>query len=67
MFTRYMRAIGMSEEQAVSEVFGFTEDLLSFINPPVIGVFINAQRLNKVADKQKGSVENEVPFYMKQT
>mmetsp|Transcript_2748 Transcript_2748/g.4702 ORF Transcript_2748/g.4702 Transcript_2748/m.4702 type:complete len:211 (-) Transcript_2748:143-775(-) len=69
VFTSYLQRVGMSKEWAVGEVFGFDEELLSFLPQPIIGVIVALQRLKKESDVELGSEANNdlVPFYMKQT
>ena len=66
-----MRALGLPNEWAIGEVFGFDEDLLTFIPQPVVGIIVAVERLNPAEDKALGDVANvdndTVPFYMKQT
>ena len=69
VFTKYMHTIGMSDQWAVGEVFGFDEDLLTFLPQPIIGVIVAIERTQKAADREKGSADNNslVSYYMKQT
>ena len=66
-----MHSLGLPNEWAVGEVFGFDEDLLTFIPQPVVGVIVAVERLNPDEDKALGSADNldngTAPFYMKQT
>ena len=45
IFTQYMQKMGLPEQWAFSELYGFEEDLLAMIPQPVIAVIIAAQRL----------------------
>ena len=40
VFTKYLHKIGLSEDWAVGEVFGFDEDLLAFIPRPILAVIV---------------------------
>ena len=67
IFTQYMQKMGLPEQWAFSELYGFEEDLLAMIPQPVIAVIIAAQRLKKTEDKELGSPDTEAEFYMHQT
>jgi ubiquitin carboxyl-terminal hydrolase L3 len=64
-----MRKVGLSPKFAISEVFGFDEDLLAFLPQPVNAVIVNLERLKKTEDKARGSADalKHVQFYMKQS
>ena len=67
VFTNYLHSVGMSEEWAIGEVFGFDEDLLAFLPQPVIGVIVAIQRVKDNLEPDNSN-ENDaalVPFYMK--
>ena len=59
-----MQRMGLPEQWAFSEIYGFEEDLLAMVPQPVVAVIIAAQRLKKPEDKELGSVDTEVDFYM---
>ena len=59
-----MQKMGLPEQWAFSEIYGFEEDLLAMIAQPVLAVIINAERLKKAEDKELGNPETEVAFYM---
>lgn len=59
--------MGMPETWAFSELFGFEEELLQFIPTPVLAVIVNMERLKKEEDKNNGSLDTEIDYYMKQT
>ena len=67
VFTEYMHKIGLSPQWAIGEVFGFDEEMLSFLPQPIIGIIVAIERLKKEEDKENGSEDNvsKVPFYMK--
>lgn len=69
VFTSYMRKVGLSENFAIAEVFGFDEELLGFLSQPIHAVIVNLERLKKADDKALGSPDNLslVDFYMKQS
>ena len=69
VFTNYMHSIGMSDQWAIGEVFGFDEDLLAFLPQPVIAVIVAIQRNkdNLEEDKSNEADSALVPFYMKQS
>lgn len=69
VFTNYMHSIGMSDDWAIGEVFGFDEDLLAFLPQPVIAVIVAIQRNkdNLEEDKSNEADSALVPFYMKQS
>lgn len=67
IFTDYMRQIGMSDDWAFGELFGFDEELLEFVTLPVVAVIANVERLNKSEDRVRGDSAIVMPFYMKQT
>ena len=62
-----MHNVGMSQDWAIGEVFGFDEDLLAFLPQPVIAVIVAIQRVkdNKEEDKSNEEDDKLVPFYMK--
>lgn len=64
-----MNSIGMSDKWGFGELFGFEEELLTFIPQPVVGVIIAQERLKDVEEQEKGSEQNNqlVQYYMKQT
>ncbi len=59
-----MQRMGLPEQWAFSEIYGFEEDLLAMVPQPVVAVIIAAQRLKKPEDKQLGSADSEADFYM---
>eukprot|EP00352_Strombidinopsis_acuminata_P006259 CAMPEP_0176378178 /NCGR_PEP_ID=MMETSP0126-20121128/29419_1 /TAXON_ID=141414 ORGANISM="Strombidinopsis acuminatum, Strain SPMC142" /NCGR_SAMPLE_ID=MMETSP0126 /ASSEMBLY_ACC=CAM_ASM_000229 /LENGTH=230 /DNA_ID=CAMNT_0017740337 /DNA_START=37 /DNA_END=729 /DNA_ORIENTATION=+ len=67
IFEEYMNKVGLPKEWTFGEIYGFEEDLLAFIPRPVLAVIINAERLKKTEDKQKGDASVPVEYYMKQT
>lgn len=69
VFTNYMHSIGMSDQWAIGEVFGFDEDLLAFLPQPVIAVIVAIQRNkdNLEEDKSNEADSTLVPYYMKQS
>ena len=58
VFTQYMHKIGLSDKWAIGEVFGFDEELLSFLPQPIIGVIVAMERLTQTEDKDMGSEDN---------
>ncbi len=64
IFTEYMHKMGLPEQWAISEVYGFEEDLLAMVPQPVLSVIINSERLKKEEDKQRGDPNNEAVFFM---
>ena len=50
-----MQALGVPADWVIGEVFGFDEELLSFLPQPVTGVIVNIERLKKLEDSQLGS------------
>jgi len=62
-----MQKMGLPEQWAFSEIYGFEEDLLAMLPQPVIAVVIAAHRLKKAEDKELGSADTEADFYMRQT
>ena len=62
-----MHKVGLSPAFAVGEVFGFDEELLSFLPQPIHGVIVAIERLKKESDTELGSPNNcnQVDFYMK--
>ena len=51
VFSKYMHKLGLSDEWAIGEVFGFDEDLLAFLPQPVIGVIVAFQGIKDREDK----------------
>lgn len=67
IFTAYMQKIGLPDEFGFSEVYGFDEELLTFIPGPVLGVIANLEHLKRAEARVRGDASIEVPFYMKQS
>ncbi len=67
IFEPYMAGLGLSEAWGFSELFGFEEDLLGFVPQPVVAVIVNMERLKREEDIEKGSIDTQVDYYMKQT
>ena len=69
VFTEYMHKIGLPNNYAIGEVYGFDEDLLAFLPQPIHATIICCERRNKTQDKQRGSESNvnQVQYFMKQT
>lgn len=65
VFTKYLHGIGMSNNVAIGEVFGFDEELLGFLPQPIYATIVCYERLKKEEDVNLGSEENQVAFYMK--
>ena len=49
--------MGLPEQWAFSEIYGFEDDLLAMVPQPVVAVIIAAQRLKKSDDKELGSAD----------
>lgn len=69
VFTNYMHSIGLAKTVAIGEVFGFDEDLLSFLPQPIHATIVCYERLKRKEDVEIGSVENNAlcDYYMKQS
>lgn len=69
VFTDYLHKIGLSKSYGIGEVFGFDEELLSFLPRPIHGVIVAFERLNRDSDISKGNEQHvsKVDFYMDQT
>jgi len=72
VFTNYLRSIGLSQNFAIGEVFGFDEDVLAFLPQPILGIIVCYERLipkSEIRDVDKGAKENydKVSFYMHQS
>lgn len=67
-----MAGLGLSEQWGFSELYGFDEDLLSFVPQPVLAVIVNFERLGnnnnqETKDASTSGLETKVDYYMKQT
>ena len=62
-----MRAAGLPEPWTFGEIYGFDEDLLSFVPQPCLAVIINAEFLKKQEDRQRGDPAVANDYYMKQS
>ena len=67
IFGNYMRAAGLPEKWTFGEIYGFEEDLLSFVPQPCLAVIINAEFLKKQEDRQRGDPAVANDYYMKQS
>ena len=57
----------MPTKWCFSELFGLDEELLAFVQKPVLGVIINAQYLKKGEERAKGDANGQADFYMDQS
>lgn len=67
IFANYMQQCGLPSNWGFGEIYGFEEELLSFIPQPVIAVIVNAEFLKSGEDRVKGDLSVVNDFYMKQT
>lgn len=67
IFASYMTQLGLPSKWTFGELYGFEEDLLGFVPQPCLAVIVNAERLKKAEDKERGDPATPVDFYMDQT
>ena len=67
IFASYMSKLGLPSNWSFGELYGFEEDLLGFVPQPCLAVIVNAERLKKSEDKERGDMAVPVDYYMDQT
>eukprot|EP00934_Nitzschia_sp_Nitz4_P004109 Nitzschia sp. Nitz4//scaffold41_size133979//2584//3282//NITZ4_003323-RA/size133979-processed-gene-0.233-mRNA-1//-1//CDS//3329551398//4099//frame0 len=67
IFTDYLHKVGLAGEWQVGECFGLDDDCLGFIPQPCVAMIVNAERLGRDEDKERGDPEKQVVYYMKQS
>ena len=65
VFTQYMHNVGLDNQFAIGEVFGFDEELLAFLPQPIHATIVCYERLKKEEDVELGSEDTQVDYYMK--
>jgi len=70
IFEDYLHQLGLPRTWGFSELYGFDEDLLSFVPQPVLAVIVNFERLREdepITTEVVDPSSSVVSYYMKQT